>query len=69
MKTTSRYLEESIQARGGFLQSPTLTRLPPGLSFSDKGTLSGTIRFDPHRDQSYRVDFVTVSMIGWKKTT
>ena len=66
-ETVSHYLEESIQARGGFLQSPTLTRLPPGLSFSDKGTLSGTIRFDPHRDQSYRVDFVAVSTVGWNE--
>ena len=63
--TVNHSLDDSIQDIGGFLQSPTLTRLPPGIAFSDKGTLSGAIRFDPHRNQSYRVEFVAVSTVGW----
>ena len=63
--TVNHSLDGSIQDTGGFLQSPTLARLPPGIAFSDKGTLSGVIRFDPHRNQSYRVEFVAVSTVGW----
>ena len=29
----------------GFMQGPTLVRLPPGLVFSDDGRLSGTVRY------------------------
>ena len=36
-------------AAGGFLQAPTLARLPPGLTFSDDGGLTGAVRYDPHR--------------------
>ncbi|MEM1416834.1 MAG: hypothetical protein AAGH15_18195 [Myxococcota bacterium] len=50
----------------GFLQCPTLVRLPPGVRFSDAGALSGTVRFDPHRDATYRVNFVAVSTAAWE---
>ncbi len=50
---------------GGFLQCPTLVRLPPGLRFSDDGGLAGAVRFDPHRGARYAVEFVAVSTAGW----
>ncbi len=50
---------------GGFMQCPTLVRLPPGVRFSDDGALSGEVRFDPHRDATYRVEFVAVSTVAW----
>ncbi|MEM9016502.1 MAG: hypothetical protein AAGC68_05775 [Verrucomicrobiota bacterium] len=49
----------------GFLQCPMLVRLPPGLRFSDDGTLTGKVQFDPHRKADYRVDFVAVSTASW----
>jgi len=49
----------------GFMQCPTLVRLPPGVQFSDDGALAGEIRFDPHRDRTYRVEFVAVSTADW----
>ena len=49
----------------GFLQAPTLVRLPPGLRFADDGSLTGVVAFDPHRSASYRVDFVAVSTACW----
>ena len=48
------------------MQGPTLVRLPPGLVFSDDGRLSGTVRYDPHRDEVYAVDFVAVSTVHWQ---
>ena len=47
------------------MQSPTLVRLPPGLHFSDDGALVGEVRFDPHRDPAYEVEFVAVSTACW----
>lgn len=49
----------------GFMQCPTLVRLPPGVRFSDDGALAGEVRFDPHRDATYRVEFVAVSTASW----
>ena len=49
----------------GFLQCPTLVRLPPGVHFSDDGRLAGQVNFDPHRDTTYRVEFVAVSTANW----
>ncbi|HCH63814.1 MAG: hypothetical protein CL927_14590 [Deltaproteobacteria bacterium] len=49
----------------GFLQSPMLVRLPPGLRFSDDGGLTGTVQFDPHRSDTYAVEFVAVSTARW----
>ncbi|MEL6338602.1 MAG: hypothetical protein AAFQ65_01710 [Myxococcota bacterium] len=57
--------DEASPSRGGFLQCPTLVRLPPGVRFSDDGALNGAIRFDPHRDATYRVEFVAVSTVAW----
>ncbi|MEM9695634.1 MAG: hypothetical protein AAGA56_24030, partial [Myxococcota bacterium] len=51
--------------QGGYGQCPTLVRLPPGVRFSDNGSLTGEVRFDPHRDGSYRVEFVAVSTAHW----
>ncbi|MEM9069280.1 MAG: hypothetical protein AAGE52_12275 [Myxococcota bacterium] len=45
----------------GYLQCPTLVRLSPGLRFDDDGSLRGEVRFDPHRDEAYRVEFVAVT--------
>lgn len=56
---------EGPPSRGGFGQCPTLVRLPPGVRFSDDGALAGEIQFDPHRDATYRVDFVAVSTVDW----
>lgn len=54
------------EGEGGFMQCPTLMRLPPGLRFSDDGALAGTVRFDPHRSAGrYAVDFVAVSTARW----
>ena len=50
---------------GGFMQCPTLVRLPPGVRFSDEGALAGEVCFDPHRDAAYRVEFVAVSTADW----
>mmetsp|Transcript_77932 Transcript_77932/g.215426 ORF Transcript_77932/g.215426 Transcript_77932/m.215426 type:complete len:572 (-) Transcript_77932:92-1807(-) len=49
----------------GFMQCPTLARLPPGVSFSDEGALDGVVRFDPHFPVSYKVEFVAVSTADW----
>ena len=49
----------------GFMQCPTLVRLPPGVRFGDDGALSGEVRFDPHREAAYRVEFVAVSTADW----
>ena len=53
---------------GGFLQAPTLVRLPPGLTFGDNGSLKGTISYDPHREEQYDVNFVAVSTNKWQDT-
>ena len=42
----------------GFMQAPTLVRLPPGITFNDNGILNGKIGHDLHRGSSYEVDFV-----------
>ncbi|MEM6532549.1 MAG: hypothetical protein AAF654_07990 [Myxococcota bacterium] len=57
--------EPKLPARAGFLQCPTLARLPPGVRVSDDGLLTGEVRFDPHRADSYKVDFVAVSTAAW----
>ncbi|MEM6789958.1 MAG: hypothetical protein AAF715_20730 [Myxococcota bacterium] len=54
------------EGSGGFGQCPTLTRLPPGLRFSDDGRLAGVVRFDPHREATYEVAFVAVSTAAWE---
>lgn len=56
---------EGLPIREGFMQCPTLVRLPPGVRFSDDGALSGEVRFDPHRGAAYPVEFVAVSTAGW----
>jgi hypothetical protein len=56
---------EGLASREGFLQAPTLVRLPPGVRFSDDGSLVGDVRFDPHRGATYRVGFVAVSTADW----
>ena len=56
-------------SRSGFMQSPTLARLPPGVRFSDDGSLRGEVRFDPHRDAAYRVEFVAASTADWEDPT
>lgn len=60
---------EGLPSGGGFMQCPTLARLPPGLRFSDDGALAGEVRFDPHRDAAYCVEFVAVSTAGWDDPT
>ena len=57
-----------IADAGGFLQAPTLVRLPPGLTFGDDGSLNGTISYDPHREEQYDVNFVAVSTNRWQDT-
>ena len=47
------------------MQAPTWVRLPPGIRFSDDGTLTGEVRFDPHRGAEYPVEFVAVSTAEW----
>ena len=56
----------ALPKKGGFMQCPTLVRLPPGLRFTDDGALSGVVRFDPHREAAYNVDFVAVSTADWE---
>ncbi|MEM8733930.1 MAG: hypothetical protein AAGG44_06905 [Planctomycetota bacterium] len=56
---------ESLPSQIGFMQSPTLVRLPPGIRFSDEGKLTGEVLFDPHRDGTYKVEFVAVSTAYW----
>ena len=51
------------------MQCPTLVQLPPGVRFSDNGSLHGKVRFDPHRGATYRVDFVAVSTADWDDPT
>lgn len=58
---------EALPVAGGFMQCPTLVRLPPGVRFSDDGALAGEVRFDPHRGATYEVEFVAVSTIAWDK--
>ena len=60
---------ERYLCKEGFLQCPTLVRLPPGIEFSDDGSLRGEIQFDPHQDSTYRVDFVAVSTANWSDDT
>ena len=57
--------DECYSSKNGFSQCPTLVRLPPGVRFSDDGTLSGEIQFDPYRASSYQVHFVAVSTADW----
>ncbi|MEM7698738.1 MAG: hypothetical protein AAF236_10075, partial [Verrucomicrobiota bacterium] len=56
---------EMTPCEEGFLQSPMLVRLPPGLRFADDGTLTGDVQFDPYRDAEYQVDFIAVSTAAW----
>jgi hypothetical protein len=56
---------DSIPVKEGFLQCPTLVRLPPGVRFTDEGALAGEVRFDPHRGATYRVELVAVSTARW----
>lgn len=58
-------LTDGRPSKGGFMQCPTLVRLPPGVRFSDDGALAGEVRFDPHRGAAYRVEFVAVSTADW----
>ena len=51
-------LDDSFPIKDGFLQAPTLPRLPPGIEFSDSGNLSGIVQFDPYRDSSYDVELL-----------
>ena len=60
---------KGYESKGGFLQCPTLVRLPPGVRFFDNGSLSGEVRFDPHRKSTYKVNFVAVSTVDWKDET
>lgn len=56
---------EGTPVDAGFMQCPTLVRLPPGVRFTDDGGLAGEVRFDPHRGAAYRVEFVAVSTAEW----
>lgn len=58
-------LDEFSFTKKGFMQAPTLVKLPPGVLFSDEGTLTGELRYDPYRGASYEVDFVAVSTVDW----
>ena len=58
-------LSEELAGKSGFMQNPTLVRLPPGIIFSDDASLSGKVHFDPHRESEYSVGFVAVSTIDW----
>lgn len=62
-------LTEGISVKNGYGQAPTLVRLPPGIAFSDDGILSGEVAFDPHRGETYAVDFVAVSTAQWGEET
>lgn len=55
-----------VPVESGFLQCPTLVRLPPGVRFADDGSLAGVVQFDPHREEEYRVEFVAVSTVAWQ---
>ncbi|MEC7518605.1 MAG: hypothetical protein VYE22_02005 [Myxococcota bacterium] len=55
----------SAGSRGGFMQAPTLVRLPPGVRFFDDGSLAGEVRFDPHRAARYQVELVAASTAEW----
>ena len=57
--------DDFLSNKTGFLQAPTLVRLPPGITFSDEGYLSGNVRYDPHRELNYDVNFVAVSTTDW----
>ena len=57
--------QEPLLSRKGFLQAPMLARLPPGLSFSDEGHLSGEVAYDPGKPATYEVNFVAVSTADW----
>lgn len=59
------HASDDLPSKDGFMQAPTLVRLPPGVRFSDDGALTGEVRFDPHRGPTYRVDFVAVSTADW----
>ncbi len=61
-------LDEGLAADEGFMQGATLVRLPPGLRFSDNGSLAGEVLFDPHRESTYRVEFVAVSTANWENS-
>lgn len=54
-----------LQNKIGFMQAPTLVRLPPGIIFSDDGGLAGEIAYDPNRDSEYDVNFVAASSYQW----
>ena len=56
------------QVKEGFLQCPTMVRLPPGIQFYDDGSLNGVVQFDPNKEASYKVNFVAVSTVHWKNT-
>ena len=58
-------LSEEHAGKSGFMQNPTLVRLPPGIHFSDDASLIGKVHFDPHRESEYSVDFVAVSTVDW----
>ena len=57
--------QKPLLSRKGFLQAPMLARLPPGLSFSDEGHLSGEVAYDPVKPATYEVNFVAVSTADW----
>ena len=61
----SQKTDDFLLGKSGFMQAPTLARLPPGIIFSDDGHLSGEVRYDPHRGARYEVDFVAVSTNQW----
>jgi len=64
-ETLNHASDKFLADRKGFMQAPTLVRLPPGIQFSDEGTLSGKVRYDPYRDSNYEVEFVAVSTEQW----
>ena len=64
-ESLERKPDDFLLDKSGFMQAPTLARLPPGIIFSDDGTLAGQLRYDPHRSTSYEVDFVAVSTATW----
>ena len=64
-----RKLDGSLHNKRGFMQAPTLARLPPGVTFSDDGSLAGEIRYDPHRGLNYDVCFVAVSTVDWSDSS
>lgn len=64
----SVYHPANDHAALGFMQCPTLPRLPPGLTLSDSGALRGEVRYDPYRPSEYKVEFVAVSTADWKSS-